>query len=173
MRRRSEVRCRGADPGAGADTGAGAGAGERGFIGGAEGAIFGVLVFVLGSLVIGNAWGVIDASFAASAAAREASRAYVEAGNGTEADAAARRAASETMIGHGRKGPVTLAYPDGRPFDRCAPVTIEIAYQVPVVAIPLLGSIPGGITVHARHRERVDPYRSRRGGGAAAVASCA
>ena len=40
---------------------------------------FGVLTFVVGALLIANAWAVVDAKMAVSAAAREATRAYVEA----------------------------------------------------------------------------------------------
>src|SRR5207248_1263005 len=52
---------------------------ERGQIGGIEAVAFGVLVFVLGLLIVVNAWGVVDAKVAAAAAAHDAARAYVEA----------------------------------------------------------------------------------------------
>ena len=42
---------------------------------------FGVLIFVVGSLLIANAWAVVDAKLATTAAAREAARAYVESGS--------------------------------------------------------------------------------------------
>src|SRR4029079_720569 len=56
---------------------------ERGVVGGIEVLPFGFLIFVVGSLVIANAWAVIDARMAADAAARQAARAYVESPNCT------------------------------------------------------------------------------------------
>ena len=51
--------------------------GDRGQAGGMEVLPLGFLVLVSVTLVIANAWGVIDARMAVSAAAREAVRAYV------------------------------------------------------------------------------------------------
>ena len=51
---------------------------EHGQVGGIEGLVFGVLVFVFGALLVANAWAVVDAKSAASVAAREAARVCVE-----------------------------------------------------------------------------------------------
>ena len=40
--------------------------GEDGQVGGIEALVFGLLVLVLGTLVVANAWGVIDAKVAAA-----------------------------------------------------------------------------------------------------------
>ncbi len=57
----------------------------------------------------------------------------------------------------------------GGRFARCSRVTFEVRYQVPLLAIPLLGQHGSGFTVRARHAELVDPYRS----GPAGRATCA
>jgi hypothetical protein len=140
--------------------------GEDGQIGGVEAAIFGVLVFVFGTLVVVNAWAVVDAKLAASSAAREATRSYVEAPSAGEAGASAQRAAEEAIRGHGRQVErLRLRSVEGR-FTRCARVTLEASYKVPLLAIPVLGQRGTDVTVAARHSEIVDPYRSGLGGEA-------
>jgi hypothetical protein len=137
--------------------------GERGAVGGIEVLPFAFLVFVAGTLLVANAWAVIEGKVAASAAAREAARAYVEssgpAGTAEEQAAAAARAAIE---GHGRDpdrmrieavGPLS--------FRRCARATFEVRYSVATVTVPWIGAFGGGlVTTTARHSEVVDPYRS-------------
>lgn len=133
---------------------------EAGQIGGVEGAVFGVLIFVMGTLLIANAWGVVDAKLAASAAAREAARTLVESSDPTAAGDAVRAVAVRTMEAHGRSGDrvedVAVA---GEPV-RCGRITVEVRYRVPIVALPLLGRAGSGFTVTGRHSELVDPYRS-------------
>ncbi len=134
--------------------------GEAGQVGGIEGVIFGVLVFVLGTMLVVNAWSVVDSKLAATSAAREAARAYVEAPSEEIATTAAPAAAEEAIGGHGRDpGRVEVELLDGR-FARCARVTFEVRYRVPLFAVPLLGQHAAGMTVSARHSEVVDPYRS-------------
>ena len=140
---------------------------EQGQAGGIEALVFGVLVFVFGTLVVANAWAVIDAKLAASSAAREAARSYVEAPSADDAAAAARRAAEEAIRGHGRQVERMDLRRTGGSFARCARVTHEVRYRVPLVAVPLLGQRSNGFTVAARHSEVVDPYRSGPGGHAA------
>jgi hypothetical protein len=136
---------------------------DSGQIGGIEGVIFGVLVFVIGVLVIANAWGVIDAKLAASAAAREGVRTFVEsrAASTDAAFADARRVAEETIVAHGRSASrFTMARPDGLVLARCARVELTASYRVPLVSIPLLGRYGSGFTVNGRYSEIVDPFRS-------------
>lgn len=132
---------------------------DTGVIGGAEVLAFGFLTFVIGALLVANAWGVLDAKIAVTAAAREAVRAYVEAPSAREAVGLAHQAAAATMTGHGRNaaamtGPVF----DGR-FARCARVTATVSYTVPAIALPWIGGF-ADTTVTGRHSEIVDPYRS-------------
>jgi Flp pilus assembly protein TadG len=134
---------------------------ERGVVGGMEALPFGLLVFVIGTLLVANAWGVIDAKLASSAAAREAARAYVEAPDAEAARARAVRAAADTITGHGRSADrMELAPVGGWAFHRCARVTFEVTYRVPTITVPWVGRSAGSvITTRARHSEIVDPFR--------------
>jgi len=139
---------------------------EAGQVGGVEGAIFGVLVFVFGTLIVVNAWAVVDAKLAAGSAAREATRSYVEARSASQAAVAAQRAAEEAIRGHGRQVERMSLRAVSGGFARCSRVTLEASYRVPLLAVPVLGR-GGGLTVAARHSELVDPYRSGLAGEAA------
>ena len=141
---------------------------ESGIVAGAEGLAFGFLVFVLGTLVIANAWAIVDAKLAVTAAAREAARAYVESPDEPTATAAAQAAADAAIVGHGRTGTARLtAAGDG--FGRCARVAITAEYDVALAAIPVIAVTDRVFTVAARHSEIVDPFRSS---GATGPARC-
>jgi hypothetical protein len=142
---------------------------DEGQVGGIEGVLFGLLVFVLGTLLVANAWTVVDAKVAASAAAREAARAYVEADSPKEAVDEATKTAGEAIEAHGRRRDRTdVAVVEGS-FTRCARVVVEVRYRVPLAAVPVVGTGAALLTVSARHAEIVDPYRS----GPAGAAQCA
>lgn len=131
---------------------------QRGAVGGVEVLPFAVLVFVAGSLLVANAWAVVDAKLTAEAAAREAGRAYVESGDPAAAQGAARRAAREVVEAAGRD-PERLVVADNRPrYVRCAVVEHRTSYRVPTVTVPLVGGFGHGITVHGHHREVLDPF---------------
>ena len=138
---------------------------ERGQAGGAEVLAFGLLVFVVGTLILINAWAVIDAKLAVNGAAREASRAYVES-NPADAEAAAVDAARDALRGHGRSPDRLRLGHDDVPFERCARVTFTASYRVPLVSLPFVGGLGSGFEVRARHSEIIDPYASRTGLGA-------
>jgi hypothetical protein len=128
-----------------------------------DGLVFGVLLFVFGSLVVVNAWQVVDAKFATAAAAREAARSFVESsGDGARAEAAA----VEAVVGHGR-APDRFSLSRTGSFARCSRVVFEARYRVPLVVVPVIGSFGDGLSVSARHSEVVDPYRSGLAGAAA------
>lgn len=139
--------------------------GDAGVVGGLEVLPFGVLVFVVGSLLVANAWAVVDAKLAVTSAAREAVRAYVEAPDEHSAGAGAAAAARSALAGHGRD-PARLELSIDGGFGRCAPVTAVAAYPVPAVSLPFVGGFGTGFTVRASHSEVVDPYRSGLGGEA-------
>jgi hypothetical protein len=137
--------------------------GDRGQVGGIEVLPFGVLIFVVGALLVTNAWGVVDARIAADAAAREAVRAYVEAPDGSAAAIAARRAVVATIAAHGRRADLltmSITRQGDAPFERCVPVTVEVSYPVPAVALPWIGGYGQAFDVRAHHTERIDPFRS-------------
>lgn len=142
--------------------------GEEGMVAGAEGLLFGFLVFVIGTLVVANAWAVIDAKLAVTAAAREAARAYVEAPDAAAAAIAAQQAADAALAGHGRDGSARLTL-GGEAFGRCARVAIAAEYDVSLAAIPVIAVVERAFTVSGRHSEVVDPYRST---GATGPADC-
>jgi hypothetical protein len=138
------------------------GRGDAGQVGGVEGLVFGVLIFALGTLVVANAWGVVDAKMAAGSAAREATRAFVESEASSvdaalaEADAVARR----TIAGYGRDPDKLSLVPESVTLRRCGRVTMLVEYPVPLIRLPLLGAHGEGFTASGRHSEIVDPYRA-------------
>lgn len=140
---------------------------EAGFVGGAEGLLFGVLLFVVGTLMVGNAWSVVDTKMALDAASREATRTYVEAPSASAAAAGARQAAADTLAGYGRDPGRSTVSVGGAPFGRCVRVTVTIAYRAPLVLLPGLGGRGSAEVVRGQHSEVVDPYRSGLPGTAA------
>jgi hypothetical protein len=134
--------------------------GEDGFVAGAEALVFGVLIFVIGTLIVVNAWGVIDAKFATSAAAREATRAVVASAPGANLQAVAETAARATMEGYGRDTAGLVVRPVGATtLERCAEVGYVVETSVPAMAFMGTASA-GSFTVTGQHYELVDPYRS-------------
>ena len=132
---------------------------EAGQVGGIEALAFGVLIFVLGTLVVANAWGVLDAKMAAGGAAREAARAFVTSPSTADPTARARDAAAASIQAVGRS-PQRMGLSVAGAFMRCARIVATVRYRVPLVHIPLLGGFGDGLTVAARHSELVDPYRN-------------
>ncbi len=145
---------------------------ERGSVAGVEVLPFGVLVFVVGGLLVVNAWAVIDAKFAASAAAREAAHAYAEAPAGLDtgqAWRAAERAGDGVFAAYGLPAGRTSLAPASSPgLLRCAEVVVEATVRVPTITVPWIGGLGDGITARARQRTLVDPYRSGLNGGGCA-----
>lgn len=137
-------------------------AGDRGQVGGIEALPFGLLTFVFGSLLIANAWAVVDAKFATDAAAREAARTFVEGTDEASAFAAAADAARAAIAGHGRDPERAVIGPVGTfGLVRCERATFEAAYEVPALSIPLIGGYgTAPFRVRSTHTEVVDPFRS-------------
>ncbi len=132
---------------------------DRGVVAGSDILIFGVLAFVMGSLLIINVWAVIDTAFATSAASRESARIFVESDDEGAAVANAERRAQEVMAGYGKSdGPVVAMAFAG--FERCEVVTVTVSYDVPLVQLPIFGSFGSLTTIDSSHSERVDAYRS-------------
>ena len=137
-------------------------------MGGIEVLPFGFLVFVSVTLVVANAWGVVDSKLAVTAAAREAVRAYVESSDAASAAAVAKRRATETLEAYGRAGDrASVAEPvvDGA-FRRCGQVTMTVSYNVAAVAVPFIGGFGSGISVTSTFTEVIDPFRSGLSGSA-------
>lgn len=136
---------------------------ERGAVGGVEVLPFGFLIFVAFSLVIANAWAVVDAKLAVEAAAREAGRAYVEAHDPDTAHSAADAAARQAISGAGRDPARLSVTAEGGPYERCEVVDHFTAYEVAGLKIPFVGSFGSSFTVRGHHRSVVDPFASAPG----------
>ncbi len=70
---------------------------DGGQVAGIETIPFGILLFVIGALLVANAWAVIDVKMAVTSAAREAARTYVEAPDHVTGVADAQRAARDAQ----------------------------------------------------------------------------
>jgi hypothetical protein len=140
---------------------------ERGAVGGIEGLAFGVLIFAIGTFVVMNTWAVVDGTMATSAAAREATRAYVEAGSSRNGQTDAVDAAEQAMAGHNHLSTSVLITPNGN-LNRCTPITATVTAEVPRIALPMIGVKGGMVKVRSTHTEVVDPYRS----GLSGTATC-
>ncbi len=145
--------------------------GDLGQAGGAEMLVFGLLVFVGGTIVVATAWAAVDIKLALGAATRDAARAYVEAGDSAAATSAADAAARAAIAGHGREPArlVDLTIDTDGGFGRCARVTVRAGYPLPHATVPWIGGVGGATVIHASHSELVDPYRS----GLAGPSRCA
>jgi hypothetical protein len=142
---------------------------DAGQVAGIEVLPFGFLVFVVGVLLLSNAWAVVDAKLAVTSAAREAARSYVEADDADAALAAAHVAADDALTGQrasASEADLRLLL-DG-PFARCTRVTVEVRVDVPAVGLPFIGGFGRTFDVGAAHSEVIDPYRS----GLPGEASC-
>lgn len=136
--------------------------GDSGQIGGIEVLPFGFLVFVGATLLFANVWGVLDAKFAVSAAAREGARAFVESDTEEMARQAAYGRAMDTLAAYGRSGPRSeIDAPVLDPaFARCSRVTMRVSYAVPAITIPFIGGFGNLAPVESTHTELVDPFRA-------------
>lgn len=133
---------------------------ESGQMAGMEVIPFGLLTFVVGALIVANAWAVIDAKITVSAAAREATRAFVEAPVDSDPHAMADAAARSAVEGAGRDPAELVLTPLEATFARCETVSFEASYQIPAIRVPWVGGFGDGFTASARHAEVVDPYRT-------------
>lgn len=150
-------------PGAGCDAGQ---------VAGIEVLPLALLVFVVGSLLLANAWVVIDAKVAASAAAHQAASTYAEtpaglsaAASWARAEAAAEAAFTAYQLPAARTHVEAISAPGPR---RCARVVVEATVEVPVISLPWIGGFGEGLAVSSRHGRLVDPHRSGLEGGSCA-----
>lgn len=143
---------------------------DRGQMGGIEALPFGVLIFVIGTLLVVNAYAVVDAKLATDAAAREATRHFVEAPVADapaagEAESRAVAAGLDALAAHGRdprRASVALTgleSPGGRGYVRCARATFTATFRVPALTLPWTGGFGDSFQVTSSHSEVVDPFR--------------
>jgi hypothetical protein len=137
--------------------------GDAGQVGGMEVLPFGLLIFVVGGLLVANAWGVVDAKLAVVSAAREAVRSYVEAPDAEVAAGEAIEDARSVVAGHGRnpdRVAVEVRHDGDQPYGRCVRATVTVTYEVPALVLPFIGGYGDAFEVQASQSEIVDPYRS-------------
>ncbi len=134
--------------------------GDRGQVGGVEALPFGVLIFVAGALLVANTWAVIDAKLAVTAAAREEpTRTSRPAARARPNQLRSMLLMPRSRLADGTRSRATVVVAEGS-FSRCTMVTLEVAYVVPTLTLPFVGSWGNGMRVTARHGEIVDPYRN-------------
>lgn len=144
---------------------------DAGFAGGIETLPFGLLIFVVGTLMVVNLWAVLDTKMAVDAASREAARAVAEwdgDASGPEFEQLADDAATQALTAH--KGqPLTadahveFDVRDGLPpaWRPCARAMVTVTHDVGLINLPYVGSYGRVISVSSTHSELVDPYRER------------
>lgn len=121
--------------------------------------IAGCIVLIVGLVfVFANLWAVLDAKMAVSSAARNAVQAYVEQSTPGSAEEAARAEARDLLSTRFPERWTTET--SAERFERCQPIAIRVAVDIPLIAVPFLGSFGGTKTVSATHRSRIDPFRS-------------
>lgn len=136
---------------------------DVGMVGGLEVLPFGCLTFVVGALLVSNAWAVVDTKYMVTSAAREAVRANVEAPDERTARERARARADEVVRAHGRDPHdvvVDISYERRREWSRCARAVATVRSRVPALRLRWIGGFGHVFDVSARHSEIVDPFRS-------------
>jgi hypothetical protein len=139
--------------------------GDGGLVAGGDAVIFGVLLFVVGSLMITNLWSIVDARTAVQSSAREAARTVVETEDVGTVVLQAEMVAVATWQGYGRTGAIDVSL--SGVVTRCAPITVTVTAEVPLARLPIIGWSAGSTDVSASHTELVDPFRSGLDGQAA------
>jgi hypothetical protein len=134
--------------------------GEAGAVAGLEALAFGVLVFVIGTLLVANLWAAVDGRSAADGAARAAARAVVASAPGDDLAAVARTAAVDALTAHGVPADRVTEVGLAGALVRCGVVEVTVAHRVPLVVLPRVGARRAAVTVRATHAAVVDPFAS-------------
>lgn len=127
---------------------------------GAEILFFAFVILLSLTLVIVNAWAVIDAKFMVTASAREGAHAYIESVDQDTARAAALQSADAAIVRSGGRLDRRVATEVDGFFERCGRVTVTVRYRIPSVRVPAFGFSLGTREVASSHTEIVDPFRS-------------
>ncbi len=135
--------------------------GDAGQVAGIEVLPFGFAILIVGSLLLFNAWAAVDAKFAVVAAAREGARAAAESVDGVDlaesrALAAATAAVRTQGLGSVERLNIEL---DMSGYARCGRVSVTVHYDVPAIALPIIGGFSDALVMSATHSEIVDGYR--------------
>ena len=136
---------------------------DRGQVGGIEVLPFGLLVFVIGTLLVANAWAVVDAEARRHQRSTRSSAQLRRSRRQTHAVEAAEAAARSAITGHGRRAgrtEVEITHAHGGAYARCTRATVTVHHRVPALSLPFLGGYGDGFDVAASQSEIIDPYRS-------------
>lgn len=141
-----------------------AGAGERGSMT-VEAAFLVVLLVVPLFYLVGTLGRVQAGAYAASAAAREAGRAFVTAATAGEAPGRAQAAAGLVLTAHGfdgGEGSVVVSCAGETCLEPGSSVVVDSSVSVPLPLVPdfMRGAVPTTITLTSRHTEPVDAFRA-------------
>lgn len=139
---------------------------ERGVVGGVEVLPFALLLVVGVTLLVLDAWAVVDAKLAATTAAREGARAEVEADAPATGPATGHRVALSVYLAMRGRAPHVAVTSSGPGTGRCGVVTYQVRDRVPTVRLPFVAAFGPAVTVVGRHREPVDRFADGRTGAA-------
>jgi Flp pilus assembly protein TadG len=127
-----------------------------------------VLLMVPLAYVVLTVFEVQRAAYAATAATREAGRAYTTAADSADADERARTAAAIALADHGLEldpGQLTITCANGQGcLSAGARVRVHLDTEVPLPLLPrvLAGRAPASIDIQSTHVEIVDEFRGSR-----------
>ena len=134
-------------------------------VAGLDGLLFGSLILLGGTVLIVNAWSVIETRQALDGAAREYLRAYTEAPDPRSAVSDADAAARASLAGGNRRLDVRIRPPDTATFGPCALASVELSADVAAARIPFVGEF-GSTQVSVAHTEMIDAHREVTSGAA-------
>lgn len=132
---------------------------ERGAVAGLEALLFSVLILVAGSVLLVNAWAVLDTRAALDAAAREFTRSFTEQTDTTTARHVATAAALNSLAHRGLDPDlveITIGLPQG--FGPCAVVQVTLQRRIAWLRAPFVGDLDDTL-VQVVHRELIDAHR--------------
>lgn len=141
------------------------GRGERGMAAGAEALALGCIVLVVASVLVVNAWAVLDTRTALESAAREYLRAYTEADSPGAAAGQGRRSARMVLDERpALAADVRISPPEPDTFGPCAPALVTLSAEVPAIRIPFIDHRWGRHTVTVRAVELIDAHQEMTSG---------
>jgi hypothetical protein len=132
---------------------------ERGVVAGLEGLVFSMLILFGGTILVVDAWAVIDTRVALDGAAREYLRAYTEAPDPATAASSGDTALRDAMADRpGLRAALRVEAPNPTRFGPCSEADVVLTATVPSIRIPYVGDF-GTTAVRVRHSELVDAHR--------------
>lgn len=129
---------------------------ERGQAAGFESIPLGIVLFVSVTLIVVNAWAIVDTRATLGSAARDYLRAYTREPTRAAGITAGSAAAGRSIGERTGEQVVTISHPN-EPFGPCRAATVEITVEVRAIRVPFLGGL-GTTEVSTTQSELVQPY---------------